>query len=373
MTRRLIDYGESAVLLEGHDLADVMALRPVIAEEFEQVVEIVPGARTLLLRLRAPLAETDRRRLLGLPAAPPELDEHEVTEIEVDYSGADLAEVAELLDLSPDDVVAAHTGQIWTVAFCGFAPGFGYLVGENDRLRVPRRSNPRVRVPAGRRRAGRRLFRRLSPRRPRRLAVDRADRSAAVGPDRRSSRPAATRPPGPIPGGLMIIIDQPGPLTTIQDLGRPGLAHLGVSPSGAADRTAHRLANRLVGNAGEPGHAGDHPGWLDPHRGRPGLGRGDRITDGAAGQRPAGIVALPVRPVRRATSWSSSRRPRASATTWPSAVASRSRRPWAAGRPTCCPAWVRPRWNPASGCGSATPGNGCPMSTRPRRTSRARC
>ena len=45
----------------------------------------------------------------------------------------------------------------------------------------------------------------------------------------------------------MIIVDQPGPLTTIQDLGRPGLAHLGVSPSGAADRTAHRLANRLVG------------------------------------------------------------------------------------------------------------------------------
>ena len=84
MTRRLIDYGESAVLLEGHDLADVMALRPVVAEEFEQVVEIVPGARTLLLRLRAPLAEADRRRLLGLPAAPPELDEHEVTEIEVE-------------------------------------------------------------------------------------------------------------------------------------------------------------------------------------------------------------------------------------------------------------------------------------------------
>ncbi len=87
-------------------------------------------------------------------------------------------------------------------------------------------------------------------------------------------------------------------------------------------------------------------GGLDPHRGRPGLGRGDRITDGAAGQRPAGIVALPVRPGRRATSWSSSRRRRASATTWPSAVASRSRRPWAAGRPTCCPAWVRPRCEP---------------------------
>jgi biotin-dependent carboxylase-like uncharacterized protein len=39
-----------------------------------------------------------------------------------------------------------------------------------------------------------------------------------------------------------------GPLATVQDLGRPGLGHLGVSPSGAADRASLRLANRLVGN-----------------------------------------------------------------------------------------------------------------------------
>jgi KipI family sensor histidine kinase inhibitor len=38
---------------------------------------------------------------------------------------------------------------VWTVAFCGFAPGFGYLRGEDDRLHVPRRSSPRTRVPAG--------------------------------------------------------------------------------------------------------------------------------------------------------------------------------------------------------------------------------
>lgn len=41
----------------------------------------------------------------------------------------------------------------------------------------------------------------------------------------------------------------PGPLTLVHDLGRPGLASLGVSASGAFDRAAHRLANRLVGNA----------------------------------------------------------------------------------------------------------------------------
>ncbi|GAA0533137.1 allophanate hydrolase [Saccharopolyspora subtropica] len=39
-----------------------------------------------------------------------------------------------------------------------------------------------------------------------------------------------------------------GPLSTIQDLGRPGLANIGVGPSGAADTGAFRLANRLVGN-----------------------------------------------------------------------------------------------------------------------------
>lgn len=46
----------------------------------------------------------------------------------------------------------------------------------------------------------------------------------------------------------MIIIVEPGPLALIEDLGRPGHAHLGVSESGAADRAALRLANRLVGN-----------------------------------------------------------------------------------------------------------------------------
>lgn len=47
--------------------------------------------------------------------------------------------------------------------------------------------------------------------------------------------------------GVVRVLD-PGPLTLVQDLGRPGLASLGVSAAGAFDRAAHRLANRLVGN-----------------------------------------------------------------------------------------------------------------------------
>lgn len=41
---------------------------------------------------------------------------------------------------------------------------------------------------------------------------------------------------------------EPGPLTTVQDRGRPGLAHLGVPRAGALDPPAARLGNRLVGN-----------------------------------------------------------------------------------------------------------------------------
>lgn len=150
MTRRLLPYGEHAVLLECADLAETVRLRPVVEQQFDEVVEVVPGARTLLLRLTAPLSAAARRALLDVTGVDPAptLDQDLVT-IDVDYSGPDLAEVAAHTGLAEAGVVAAHTGQTWTVAFCGFAPGFGYLVGENHRLRVPRRDEPRTSVPAG--------------------------------------------------------------------------------------------------------------------------------------------------------------------------------------------------------------------------------
>ena len=48
-------------------------------------------------------------------------------------------------------------------------------------------------------------------------------------------------------GGRLEIVDG-GPLTTVQDLGRPGHAAIGIGGAGAADRGSHSLANRLVGN-----------------------------------------------------------------------------------------------------------------------------
>ena len=56
---------------------------------------------------------------------------------------------------------------------------------------------------------------------------------------------------GPASGGGSILVRRPGLLTTVQDLGRHGLAHLGVPAAGAVDRRAFALANRLVGNPPE--------------------------------------------------------------------------------------------------------------------------
>ncbi len=150
MSRRLLDYGPSGLLVECADLDDALALRALLEEQpLPEVEETVPGARTLLLRLRAALSPDQRERLCTLEVPASAVGGQQLVEIEVDYSGEDLQEVAELTGLSAQGVVEAHTGQVWTVAFCGFAPGFAYLHGEHDRLRVPRRSSPRTRVPPG--------------------------------------------------------------------------------------------------------------------------------------------------------------------------------------------------------------------------------
>ncbi|MEH6378154.1 hypothetical protein V7793_28055, partial [Streptomyces sp. KLMMK] len=73
--------------------------------------------------------------------------------------------------------------------------------------------------------------------------------SRVPGTDRRTSGTDNRRDGG----APALAVVRPGALTTVQDLGRPGHAHLGVGRSGALDRPAHALANRLVGNP--PGRA----------------------------------------------------------------------------------------------------------------------
>lgn len=149
MNRHLLPYGDHAVLLECPDLADVLGLAPLITAEQFPVSEVIPGARTLLLRLDRPLVDHERQRLLTMTPQHQAITTADPVMIMVTYDGDDLEFVAQQTNLSVPEVIAAHTSQVWTVAFCGFAPGFGYLIGEHDQLRVPRRDSPRQRVPAG--------------------------------------------------------------------------------------------------------------------------------------------------------------------------------------------------------------------------------
>lgn len=148
--RRLLPYGENAVLLQCHGLDDAQAVRAVLAEQlWPEIEEVVTGAETLLLRLGRPLTQRRQRELTGLDAIAPDVARTDPIVLDVRYDGEDLDEVADRLQLSPAEVVAAHAGQLWTVAFCGFAPGFAYLYGQSNRLQLPRRDNPRREVPAG--------------------------------------------------------------------------------------------------------------------------------------------------------------------------------------------------------------------------------
>jgi KipI family sensor histidine kinase inhibitor len=148
------DYGDRAVLIDCGSTAEVVTLAAALRDELlPGVVDIVAGARTVLITVAGPGDSARvRARLTGYPIPPlapaPAPAAADVV-IDVVYDGPDLAEVARLLGMDPDEVVAAHTGTPWRVGFVGFAPGFAYLVDGDPRLSVPRRSEPRTRVPAG--------------------------------------------------------------------------------------------------------------------------------------------------------------------------------------------------------------------------------
>ena len=152
------DYGDQALLLEFDSTAEVLAWTDALrGADLPGVLDIVPASRTVLIRLARPGYQAPTRQRLAklhvtaeaLSEITAPVDRPADIEIGVVYDGADLDEVARLTGMTRDQVVAAHTGSLWRVGFGGFAPGFAYLVGGDERLNVPRQSEPRTKVPAG--------------------------------------------------------------------------------------------------------------------------------------------------------------------------------------------------------------------------------
>jgi KipI family sensor histidine kinase inhibitor len=272
--------GDAALLVDAEGFAPALA-SAISGQRLAGVLDVVPGAATVLIVTEpgswdlAGLAQ----RILALPlVAGPEQD-GALAEIPVTYDGPDLTEVAELAGLEISEVVARHQAGEYRVGWLGFSPGFGYLTGLDPALaEVPRLATPRLSVPAGSvaiagglaavypadspggwRILGRTAVRLWDPQRdpPALLAPGMRVRFRPAEPAEPATVAQLSAPDEPgsaAPGAVRysdgsVEILRPGPLATIQDLGRPGYAHLGVPRSGAADPASLRRANRLAGNA----------------------------------------------------------------------------------------------------------------------------
>jgi KipI family sensor histidine kinase inhibitor len=151
----LTPYGEHGLLLElSGEQAPSLVVRwaeAVRAAELPGVLDVVPAARSVLLHLASGTSPQQVGRQVAEVQLAPTADraDRAVVELPVVYDGPDLEQVAVLVGLDAAGVVGAHTGCLWQVAFAGFAPGFAYLTSEDGRLSVPRRPEPRTRVPAG--------------------------------------------------------------------------------------------------------------------------------------------------------------------------------------------------------------------------------
>jgi KipI family sensor histidine kinase inhibitor len=148
---RVLPCGDRALLVEVPDAAAVAAVRAALERSpLPGQRELVPAARTVLVVLERAPTELDVTALRRLSPEPVDAAEQgPLVELPVVFDGPDLAEVAGLTGRDVPALVRALTVAELTVAFGGFAPGFGYLSGLPADLHVPRRDTPRTRVPAG--------------------------------------------------------------------------------------------------------------------------------------------------------------------------------------------------------------------------------
>jgi KipI family sensor histidine kinase inhibitor len=149
---KVMPFGDTALLVEVEGLPEVLSLAAAMrAERPPEVVDVIPAARTVLLVANAPAYVDQLVQWVTTLSSTTLSDQPSVEEVKLDvtYDGPDLAEVSRLTGMSEDDIVAAHTGTPWRIAFGGFAPGFAYLTGGDPRLAVARRDEPRTSVPTG--------------------------------------------------------------------------------------------------------------------------------------------------------------------------------------------------------------------------------
>ncbi|MGH3264350.1 MAG: carboxyltransferase domain-containing protein [Trebonia sp.] len=270
--------GDRAILVECASWRESLRLtRQLLRHPLDGQEDVIQGEASVLVVFADARPAREARHLLR-ERSTDEMSSDPVREVVVDvvYDGPDLDTVGELTGLERDGVARLHAQTPWTVAFAGFAPGFAYLKAPHDRLSVPRRTEPRTRVPAGSVALGgtySAVYPRESPggwqligRSPTILWNVDNDPPATLRPgDQVRFTPvrdavSLAMPPMDLPQSVgtaatastparpTLVVERPGLLATIQDGGRRGLGHLGVGRSGALDLRSLAEANWLVGN-----------------------------------------------------------------------------------------------------------------------------
>ena len=146
MQRRAV--GPAAWLID--DLDDPAAWAASVRElRLDGVIEVVPAERTVLVVCDRSEAQVLGERLDEVRVVGRDRTSTTTVVIDVVYDGADLVSVSAATGLQVDEVIDRHSSGLYTVAFCGFSPGFAYMKGLDPALQVPRRDTPRTTVPAG--------------------------------------------------------------------------------------------------------------------------------------------------------------------------------------------------------------------------------
>ena len=165
---RILPASDSALLIEFGDTIDyginarVYALQTEIenSDLGSSVVEFIPSYRSLMVeydamehsyaQLRDRVNDLIRRSVKSDNTT--KIADQDAHQIPVAYGGdygPDLDSVAKHSGLTPDEVIAIHSGTDYHVFMLGFAPGFPYLGGMDSRIACPRLATPRTLVPAG--------------------------------------------------------------------------------------------------------------------------------------------------------------------------------------------------------------------------------
>jgi KipI family sensor histidine kinase inhibitor len=281
---RIRDAGDSALLIEWDEAIDPEINARAIAAAAAIRDAAVPGLRDVVSTYRSVAVFFDplrvkpdelRALLARLSGELRHVARGKTIEVPVTYggeAGPDLTAVAEWARLSTDAVIDRHAGTEYRVFMLGFLPGFAYLGSVDTAIAAPRRSTPRVRVPAGSvgiagRYTG--VYPRESPggwqligwSAVKAFDVARAQPSLFAPGDVVRFKPvpaqAATDNGVPPPNESntnsprTVTVMRGGLFTTIQDRGRWGQQASGVPVSGAMDLISHRAANLLVGNGSD--------------------------------------------------------------------------------------------------------------------------